>query len=260
MQKQFKELFNYRSLLYIFVYRDYKAKYKHTVLGIAWSIIQPLFLMLIFTLVFSHFFKVNTGGKPYPVFSFVALLPWTFISSVVNSAGNKFVGSRPIISRIYFPREIIPLSTVVSSLLDSFFATFVFILMLLFYKIPITPLFLFILIILPVQILLASGLSLIMSVMSVLFRDLHFAMPLLIQIWMYASPVIYSVHNLQDKFKPLFYFNPLTGIIDGYRNIILDGKPPDFSYLASSAIFSVLVFIVGYRVFKKLEYTLVDIM
>lgn len=260
MIKHLKQLYSCRALLFVFVYRDIKARYKHTSLGIAWAIIQPLFLMFIFTLVFSYFFKVSTGGVPYPVFSYVALLPWSFISRVVSASGINFVGSRGLITRIYFPREIIPLSAVVSSLVDMAFGAVVFALMLIYYRIPPTLALLLVFLILPIQILLASGLALLSSVLMSLFRDLEFAMPLLIQLWMYASPVIYSVHNLQKRFKILFYFNPTTGIIEGYRDSIIHGRIPDLGYLGTSTVWALLIFIFGYWVFKRLEYLIVDIM
>lgn len=259
MIKNLKELYEYRSLLWVFAYRDIKARYKQTSIGISWAIIQPMFLMFVFTLVFSHFFKVNTGGKPYPVFSYVALLPWTFLSRTITASGNQFLGSRSLITRIYFPREIIPLSTALSALVDFAFGSLVFILMLFYYHIPFTPAFLFILLILPVQLLLAGGLSLFSSAMMALFRDFEFAMPLLTQLWMYASPIIYSVHNLQPRFQSLFYLNPVTGIVDSYRTSILDGQIPDLGYLGSSALISLLLFISAYWLFKKVEYFVVDI-
>jgi lipopolysaccharide transport system permease protein len=260
MLEHLKELWNYRMLLWLFVYRDIKARYKHTTLGITWVIIQPLFLMFVLTLVFSHFFNVATSGVPYPIFSYVALLPWIFISKIVSTTGNKFIINQSLITRIYFPREIIPLSEVVSGLIDFGFASIVFILMAFFYHVSFTPALLFLLIIIPIQIILSSGLALIVSVLSVLFRDLQFAIPLVTQLWMYASPVIYSVHNLQERYKVLFYINPLTGIIEGYRDILIYGNSPDFSYLLSSLGFSLLFLLFGYWFFKKLEYTLIDIM
>ncbi|OGY18497.1 MAG: hypothetical protein A3F04_02025 [Candidatus Chisholmbacteria bacterium RIFCSPHIGHO2_12_FULL_49_9] len=255
-----RELYTYRSLLFAFVLRDYKARYKHTSLGIAWAIIQPLFLMFVFTLVFSIFFKVNTGGVPYPVFSYVALLPWTFISKAFSVSGQKFISSRGLITKIYFPREIIPLSVVLSNLIDFGFGTLVFILMFIYYRIPLSPSLVFLLVLFPMQILLATGLSLLGSVLSALFRDLEFAMPLFIQIWMYASPVIYSVRNLQSRFHLFFYFNPVTGIIDGFRDAIILGRVPDLRYLATSFVISVFIFFFGYWMFKRLEYVLVDIL
>ncbi len=260
MIKHLKELYKYKSLLFVFVYRDIKARYKRTSIGIAWAIIQPLFLMLVFTLVFSHFFKVNTGGKPYPIFSYIALLPWTFISRSLLSSGTQFVGYRGLITRIYFPREIIPLTTVLSALVDFAFGSIVFIFMLFYYQISLTPAAFFILLLLPIQIVLAIGLALIASAMSVLFRDLQFAIPLLTQLWMYGSPIIYSVRNLQPRFKSFFYFNPVTGIVDGYRDCIINGQIPDLGYLSSSAIFSLLILFFGYWFFKKLEYFVIDIM
>ena len=260
MIEHFKELYSYRALLTAFVVRYLKARYRHTSLGIAWAIIQPLFLMFIFTLVFSYFFKVSTGGPPYPIFSYVALLPWTFISKTFSASGSKFVGSRGLISKIYFPREIIPFSIVLSGLVDFFFGSLVFIAMLVYYQIPISVSFLYLLLLLPTQIILATGLSLLGSVLTALFRDVEFAMPLFIQIWMYASPVIYSVRNLHERFRPFFYINPATGILDGYRDSIILGRNPDFGFLVTSFLISVATFFVAYWLFKRLEYLVVDIL
>lgn len=260
MINQLKKLYTYRSLLYVFVYRDFKARYRHAALGITWAIIQPLFLMFIFTLVFSHFFKVSTGGIPYPIFSYVALLPWTFLSKTLTTSGNKFIGSRALITKVYFPREIIPLSTVISAIIDFAFGSLVFIFMLFYYKISFTPFMFFIPLILPLQIILALGLALLSSVLMVLFRDLQFAIPLFARLWMYASPIIYSVHNLQKHYKILFYFNPTTGIIESYRDSIIYGRMPDIGYLISSAVVSLLLFIISYWLFKRLEHLLIDIL
>lgn len=255
-----KELWQYKYLVHTFVMRDIKARYKQTSIGILWAVIQPMFLMFIFTLVFSYFFKVDTGGKPYPIFSYVALLPWMFISRVLTASGNQFLSSQGLITRVYFPREIIPLSATLSALVDFAFGSLVFILMLFYYHIPLTPTFLFVLIILPIQVLLATGLSLFSSAMVSLFRDFEFALPLLTQLWMYASPIIYSVHNLQPRFQSFFYLNPVTGIVDGYRSSILNGQVPDLGYLGSSALISLLLTITAYWLFKKVEYFIVDIL
>jgi lipopolysaccharide transport system permease protein len=260
MWKSLGELWEYRQLVWVLVLRDIKARYKHTTVGIAWAVIQPLFLMFVFTLVFSRFFNVSTGGVPYPVFSYVALLPWTFISRVMAASGSQFIGSRGLITKIYFPREVIPMSSVLSALVDFGFGVLVLVLMMIYYQIGLTSSLWWVIVILPTQLLLALGLAFFSSATMALFRDLQFAMPLLTQLWMYASPVIYSVRNLQPEYKVWFYLNPLTGIVDGYRDCVVGGRVPDLGYLTASVVMAVLAFVVGYWLFKKVEYFVVDIM
>lgn len=259
LPKNLYQIYQYRSLFNVFVFRDFKARYRYAGLGSAWAVLQPLSLMIILTIVFSRFFKVETNGIPYPIFSYSALLPWMFISKILTSSGNQFMGNRKLITRIYFPREIIPLSTVGTTLIDFSFGIIVFLMMLMIYQIPVNANILFVFLILPVQILLGIGIALLTTVLTALFRDLQFVIPLLVQIWMYASPVIYSVHNLQSKYLWFFYLNPLTGIIEGYRDVIIKGQLLSGDFLISSVLISLILTLVSYSLFKRLEPLIVDI-
>ena len=254
-----RELVRYRYLIYVFTARDLLARYKQTFIGILWAIIQPLFLMLVFTVIFAKFLGVSTGGVPYPVFSYVALLPWTFMNRAISASSESLLNFKHLITKIYFPREVAPLSVVVSSFVDFGIGFFVFLLMMVYYHVPLTWNFLFILLLIPLQIIFAAGLALFLSSVTVIVQDLKFALPLFMQIWMYGTPIIYSVTNIKSSLKVLFYFNPLVGIIEGYRQTILLGKPPLWDFLAISTIFSLLFFVFGYWVFKKLEPYVIDI-
>lgn len=259
MTNQLKELYQYRHLITTFVTRDIKARYRQTTIGIAWAIIQPLFLTGIFTVIFSKFLKVSTGDVPYPVFSFIALSAWTFISRSITAGSVNLIGNSSIITKVYFPREVIPLSTIVSSLVDFCIASSISFLLLIIYKIPFTWHIIFIPLILCIQIFLATSLALLASGATVVFRDLKFAFPFLVQTAIYASPVFYSVRNLQKHFQILFYFNPTTGVIEGYRSILLYHEIPNLTYLGISFTFSVSLLILSYAFFKRIEKYLADV-
>jgi lipopolysaccharide transport system permease protein len=259
MRDNFKELWEYRELLFLFIKRDITARYRQTFIGMLWAIIQPLFLMFIFTLIFSRFLNISSSGAPYPVFSYVALLPWTFFSRVFNNSSSSLLGKRALITKVWFPREILPVSEVFSSFFDFIIASLVFLVMLLFYQIPFTWNLLYILLLLPLQIVFAIGMSLLLSIGTVIFRDLKFALPLLVQLWMYGTPIIYSLKGIQGMWRNIFYLNPLTGIIEGYREVIIFGHPPHIDYLLVSLAFTLVVCVGGYRLFKKFERLIPDI-
>jgi lipopolysaccharide transport system permease protein len=254
-----REMVRYRYLIYVFTARDLLARYKQTFIGILWAIIQPLFLMLVFTVIFSKFLGVSTGGVPYPVFSYVALLPWTFLNRSITASAESLLNFKHLITKIYFPREIAPLSVVVSSFVDFTIGFLVFLAMLIYYHIPITANFLFIILLIPLQIMIAAGFSLFLSSVTVIIQDLKFALPLFMQVLMYASPIIYSVTNIKSSLKAVFYLNPLVGVIEGYRQTILFGKPPLWDFLGISFLFAIVFFFFGYWVFKKLEPYVIDI-
>ncbi|OGD63333.1 hypothetical protein A2160_02505 [Candidatus Beckwithbacteria bacterium RBG_13_42_9] len=259
MLKELKELYQYRYLITTFVIRDVKARYRQTSLGIGWAIIQPLFLTGIFTIIFGNFLKVSTSGIPYPVFSFIALAAWTFISRSITAGSANLIGNSTIISKVYFPREVIPLATVISSLVDFGISSILMFLLLIFYHISFTWHLVLIPIIFLIQILMAISLALFSAAATVVFRDLLFAIPFLVQILMYGSPIIYSVKNLQRQFQILFYFNPITGIIEGYRSVLLYHEIPNLIYLGISFGFSIILLWTSYVFFKRIERYLADV-
>ena len=257
--QQLKELYQYRYLVSTFVIRDIKARYRQTSLGVAWAIIQPLLLTGIFTIIFSKFLKVSTGGVPYPIFSFIALAAWTFISRSITAGSENLIGNSGFITKIYFPREVFPLATVLSSLIDFTVSSLVSLLLLIVYKIPFTWHLIFIPLVFCIQILLAISFALVASAITVLFRDLQFAFPFLVQILMYGSPVIYSTRNLQQNLQIFFYLNPITGIIEGYRSILLYHEIPNLIYLGISFSFSFILLTSSYLLFKRIEKYLADV-
>lgn len=254
-----KELFKYRELLWVLTVRELKVRYKQTFLGITWAIVQPLSLMLIFTLVFSYFTSVNSEGIPYPLFSYVALLPWTFFQTAVQFGSMSIVNNSGLVTKIWFPREILPLSSVFAALIDFAVAGLLLIGLLIYYRLPVSAHIGWIFLLIPLQFVITAGLALLTAALVVLFRDLKFVIPLALQILFYATPVIYSINIIPDKFFKLILSNPLTGLIDSYRQIILFNQPPNFYHLISSVAGGTILLIVGYWFYKRVDKKFADI-
>ena len=255
-----RDLWNYRELLYFLTWRDVKVRYKQTALGVAWAIIQPLFTMLIFTLFFGKLagIEAQTGGIPYPVFAYAGLLPWTFFSNALTSSGNSLVGSAQLITKVYFPRMIIPGAAVAAGLVD-FAIAFVILVILMFYYGAVPA---WTVVMLPVLVLLtvvlALGMGMWFSALNVKYRDVRFALPFLVQLWMFVSPVIYPSTFLPQKYRWLLMLNPLTGIIEGYRSALF-GKPFNWTALGVSTLIAVFLLIYASYSFKRMEKTFADI-
>ncbi len=252
-------LWEYRELGYILIWRDVTVRYKQTAIGVAWVILQPLITMLIFTVIFGMLAKVPSDGVWYPVFSLTALLPWTYFAQAVTRAGESVVINAKIVSKIYFPRLWLPLAMVVSPLID-FALSMVLLFGLLFYAgIPIS----WKIITLPVFILLAMltalGLSLFTSAMNVKYRDVGHAIPFIIQIWMYLSPIVYSISLVPEQWRWLYGLNPMAGVIEGFRWALLGRTAPDPVVMAESVIVLILVTISGLVYFRKMERQFADI-
>lgn len=254
-----KELYKYRELLLVLTQKELKVRYKQTALGITWAILQPLALMLIFTLVFSYFTQINSDGIPYPLFSYVALLPWTFFQTAVQFGSMSVVNNSGLVTKIWFPREILPLSNVLAALIDFAVAGILLILLLAYYQSPISIHLLWILLLIPLQLIIATGLALLTSALVVIFRDLKFIIPLALQIMFYITPVIYSINAIPDRFFKLVLANPLTGLVDSYRQIILFSQPPNFYHLISSIIGGLILLTSGYWFYKKVDKKFADI-
>src|SRR5437899_519181 len=204
-----RDIWTYRELLYFLVWRDVKVRYKQTLLGAAWAIIQPLFAMLIFTLFFGRLAGIKSDGVPYPLFAYAGLLPWTFFSNAITNSGNSLVGSANLITKVYFPRIVIPTAAVMAGLVDFFFAFLTLIALMFYYRVPPSTS----LLALPVLLLLTSVLALAvgmwMSALNVKYRDVRHALPFLIQLWMFASPIIYPSSMVPAKWHWLMSLNPL---------------------------------------------------
>ena len=253
------ELWSHREILYFLTWRDLKIRYKQTVLGALWAVIQPLMMMVIFTVVFGNFAKVPSDGLPYPIFAYSALVPWNFFGSALNRCIGSLVANTNIISKVYFPRLIVPISATLSGLVD-FAISFVILLGMVFWLgiVPgwgILALPLFILL----ALLTALGIGLWFAALNVKYRDIGHGIPLLVQLWMYASPVAYPVSLVPEKWRWLYKLNPMTGVIEGFRWALLGKESPDFGALGISAAVVLALLVGGTVYFKRTERTMVDV-
>lgn len=256
-----QNLFQFRELIGMWAFREIRVRYKQSILGAAWAVLQPLTLMLMFTFVFSKIAKIPTD-QPYPIFSYTALLPWTLFATSISFGVNSLINNMNLVTKTYFPREVLPLGVIGAALFDFLIASSIFVLLMIYYEIPLTIHFLWIPVFLVIQIFLMLGLSLIGAALTVFYRDVRFVVPLGIQLWMYATPIIYPIELVNEnlpQFRTLYALNPMVGIVESYRNVILRGVPPNFSDLGLAALVSVVVFIVGYMIFKRLEVLFNDL-
>ena len=255
-----RALWHHRELLYLITQREIKVRYKQTALGATWAILQPFSLMLVFTVFFSYFAKMQSDGIPYPLFSYAALLPWTFFATALSFAIPSLINNSHIITKIYFPREIVPLASVMAAFADFLVAGLIFVGMLIFYGVAPTWNVLYVVPLLAVQIIFTAGVCLLLSAFTVLYRDVRFTLPLLIQIWMFATPILYPASVVPVQIR-VFYMtlNPMAVIIDGYRRAIVMGQAPDLLYLTNAAVMSVTLLWLGYKYFKHLEREFADI-
>jgi lipopolysaccharide transport system permease protein len=252
------DLWTYRELLYFLVWRDIKVRYKQTVLGGAWAILQPFLTMVVFSLFFGHLAKVPSDGVPYPVFAYSALVPWTFFANGVTLSANSLVGNANLISKVYFPRLVIPLAAVLSGLVDFALAFVVLVGLLLFYGITpgievlLLPLFL----LLAVITAIAAGLWL--SALNVAFRDVRYAVPFLIQLWLFATPVAYPASLLHEPWRTVFALNPMVGVVEGFRWALLGTTTAVGPLAAVSCLVAIALLLGGLHYFRRLERNFAD--
>lgn len=254
-----KELIQYRDLFAFLVIRDIKVKYKQTVLGGLWAVIQPFFMMVVFTLFFGTLAKIPSDGIPYPIFNFTALIAWTYFSSAINTSSNSIVGSGSLISKVYFPRIFIPLASVVSGLLDFIIAFVVLIGMMLYYHIYPSLLVFILPVLIILMIFIASGTGMVLAALSAKYRDVRYTIPFLIQFWMFASPIVYPVSMIPEKYRMIYALNPMTGIIEGFRSAILGKTAFPTEMVLISTIIGLGVFIIGLIYFKQVERYFADV-
>jgi lipopolysaccharide transport system permease protein len=258
LELRLRELWDYRELLYFFVWRDVKIRYKQTAIGIAWVILQPLMTMGVFTLFFGRLAKLPSQGLPYPVFYFAALVPWTYFSCALQSATNVVVENQRIITKVYFPRLVLPFSAVLSGLVDFAIGFVVLAILTLAYGIRPTMAALWLPLLLLLAILTALGVGLWMSALNALYRDVRFVMPFVVQFWMFASPVAYPSALVPERWRWLYGLNPMAGVIDGFRWALTGhGQSPGPVMLASAAMV-VVVLVGGLFFFQRMESTVAD--
>lgn len=254
-----RTLVQYRDLLLTLTVHRIKVRYKQSVLGISWAILQPVSLMLIYTLIFSFIAKVQTDGVPYAIFAYSALLPWTYFATSLGNATNALVGHSELVTKVYFPREILPLSYVIAALCDFLIASTVMVGLMMYYRVSVTVNVLYAIPIVIVLTLFISAMVLILSATQVRFRDIGVAVPLLLQLWMFATPVVYPLSAVPARFQSLYVLNPMVGTIENFRRVVLQGVPPDFYTLGLSAGVSVILLIASYVYFKHVEATVADL-
>jgi lipopolysaccharide transport system permease protein len=255
-----RELLHHRDLLYLVTQREIKVRYKQTVLGALWAVLQPFSLMVVFTVFFSLYAGLPSDGIPYPLFAYAALLPWTFFSTALSFAVPSLIVNSHIITKVYFPREIVPLSSVFAALVDFAVASTVFVGLLAFYGISPTWNVLYVIPILMLQLTFTMALCLLLAAFTVLYRDVRFTLPLLLQIWMFATPILYPLSVVPESGRGLYLtLNPMAVVVDAYRRVLLQGQPPDLMHLASTGMISLVLLLLGYRYFKRLEREFADI-
>jgi lipopolysaccharide transport system permease protein len=257
--RELRELWQYRDLFYTLTVHRIKVRYKQSVLGLAWAILQPLSLMLIYTVIFSVIAKVPSEGVPYAVFAYAALLPWTFFSSSLTNATQGLVSHSQLVTKVYFAREILPLTYVSAALFDFAVATTFLIALFFYYGVGLTVYAFYAIPILILLTALATAFSLFLSAMQVRFRDIGVAMPLLLQLWMFTTPVVYPLSAVPQRFRGLYALNPLVGVIENFRRVVLQGVQPDFRSLAISAIVAAILLPLTYLYFKRVEATMADV-
>lgn len=255
---ELRDLWAFRELLYFLTWRDVKVRYKQTELGVAWAIIQPLFTMLVFTLFFGRLAGVPSDNVPYPVFAYAGLLAWTFFANAITNSGNSLVGSANLITKVYFPRMIIPGAAVAAGLVDFAIAFVIMVLLMIYYGVMVTWSILMFPVVVLLTTLLALGMGMWLSALNVKYRDVRFALPFLVQLWMFVSPVIYPESFLPAKFRWLLWLNPMTGIIEGYRSSLF-GRPFNWIALAVSAGMTLFLLIYAAYSFRCMEKSFADL-
>ena len=253
-----RELWAYRELLWVLTMRDIKVRYKQTVLGAAWAIIRPVVTMVIFSVVFGQLAKMPSDGFPYPIFVYAGLLPWTFFAASISSSGQSLVGSAHLVSKVYFPRLIIPLSSVGAGLVDLLISTGILLLMMLWYGVGWSANLLAAPLLLLAVVFTALGVGTLLSALTVAYRDFTHLTPFVVQIWMYITPVIFPVSIVPERWQWLMYLNPMTGLVEGFRAAFL-GKPFDLTGLGISFAIALALFAIGVAYFEKVERRFADI-
>lgn len=253
-----RDLWQFRDLLLILTMRDIKVRYKQTILGAGWAVLQPLFTMLVFSLFFGRLAGISSDGIPYPIFAYAGLLPWTFFSNAVTNSGNSLVGNSTLITKVFFPRLIIPMASVGSSLVDFAIAFFLLILLMFYYGIELTINILMLPVIVISTTILAVGIGMWMSALNVKYRDIRYALPFFIQIGLFVTPIIYPASLVPENWRWLLFINPLAGQIEAYRTTFFGGDFNWFSFGISLVITLIILFYSTYT-FKKMEKSFADI-
>lgn len=253
------ELWDYRELLYFLIWRDIKVRYKQTVLGASWAIIQPFSTMVVFSLFFGKLAKMPSDGIPYPIFSFAALVPWTFFAAGLTQSSNSLVGSSNLITKVYFPRLVIPLATVLSGVVDFGLALAVLVGMMGYYRITPSMHIFFLPLFVLLALVISLGVGLWLSSLNVKYRDVRYIVPFITQFWLFATPIAYPSSLLSEPWRTLYGLNPMVGVVEGFRWALLGTKMSVGPMILVSALVAILILILGAFYFRRMEKTFADI-
>jgi lipopolysaccharide transport system permease protein len=253
------ELIWYRDLLYTLTLHRIRVRYKQSVLGLGWAFLQPLAMMAVYTIIFSIFARFPSKGVPYSLFVLCGILPWNFFQTALSSSATGLVSHTALITKVYFPREILPLTYVAAAMFDFLAACLILISMMAWYRVGVHVQILYVIPILLVETALVAGIGLLFSAFQVRFRDIGIAMPLILQLWMFCAPVVYSYNDVPRRFRPLYILDPMAGIIENFRRVVIQGLGVDLHLLGVSAIAAFLILPIGYMYFKHREATMADV-
>jgi lipopolysaccharide transport system permease protein len=253
------EFWQYRELLYFFAWRDIKVRYRQAAFGAAWAVIQPLLNMIIFTLLFGRVAHFQSGNIPYPIFVYCALLPWTYISGVLGVASMSLVNNDPLLTKVYFPRALLPAGSVLAGLLDFVIGSFLLVGLMFYYHVHAGWALLLSPLVVLLMVLLTMGVSMVTAALNVRYRDVRYALPFLIQVGMYATPIVYPASVIPQRFRPILALNPCWGIVDGLRACLFPGQPFNFELIGTSVVIALLVFVLGAYYFHRAEKSFADV-
>lgn len=254
-----RELWHYRDLFYFLVWRDVKARYAQSILGIGWAVIQPVFNMIVFTVIFGRLAKISSEGVPYAIFSYAALVPWTYFSSALTGSSGSLIGASGMITKVYFPRLIIPLAPVLAKLLDFGIAMLLLFALMIYFGIAPTIWALALPLLVLLMMLTASGAGMWLTAMAIQYRDVKYALSFGVRLFMYASPVVYAASEVPDRWRLVYGLNPMAGVIEGFRAALLGTRAMPWDLLAVGTAGAVLIFVTGALYFKRMERIFADV-
>lgn len=254
------ELWEYRGLWFFLVWRDIKVRYAQTVLGAGWAILQPVLTMVVFSAIFGGFADIPSDGVPYPVFSLTAVVPWTYFSTSLTGSSNSLVANANLITKVYFPRLVVPFAPVLAGLVDFAIGAVIVVGMMLFYgltppaeALAVVPLLVI------VMMLVAAGVGSWLAALNVQYRDVKYVVPFLVQVWMYASPIVYPMSMVPDEYRAIYALNPMAGVIEGFRSALLGTNEVSWGLIGSSLVMGLVVFISGVLYFRRTERLFADV-
>ncbi len=254
-----KEIWSYRELLYFFAWREIKLRYRQAAFGAAWAVIQPLFGMIMFTMVFGRMAHMPSDGIPYPIFSYCGLVPWTYFSNVLGMASTSLTVNSSLIEKVSFPRMFLPAGMALAGLLDFAVGSSLLVGLMVYYHVRASWALLLSPVVIMIMILLTIGVSLLLAALNVRYRDVKHAVPFLIQAWLFATPIIYPVSLVPERYRPILALNPCWGMVEGFRACLFPGLPVNFKLMGTSIFAAVAVFLAGAYYFRKAEKGFADV-